>query len=74
MKAYRKTQRDKILEHLKKYGSITELEAYDLYASLRCGARIWELRNMGYSIRTEYTTKPNRYGIRTTFATYVLED
>lgn len=73
MKKYRETQNEKILKHLQAYGSITDAEAYDRYAVRRLGARIWELRRK-YNIRTEYTTKPNRYGIKTTFATYVLED
>lgn len=74
MKAYRKTQREKVLEHLKEHHQISDLEAYQEYAIRRLGARVWELRNMGYSIRTEYVTKPNRYGVKTTFANYVLED
>ncbi len=69
-----KTQKQMILEHLKKYHSITDLEAYREYAIRRTGARIWDLRAEGYSIRTEMTTKVNRFGKKTTFATYILED
>ena len=69
-----KTQKEMILEHLKKYKRISDLEAYQEYGCRRCGARIWDLRNEGYNIRTENTTKANRYGKYTTFATYVLED
>lgn len=70
----RKTQKEIVLEHLRKYHEISDLEAYQSYAIRRLGARIWELRNIGYSIRTEYVTKPNRYGVKTTFANYVLEE
>lgn len=68
------TQKEMILAHLKKYHKITDLEAYQQYAIRRAGARIWDLRAEGYSIRTEMTTKPNRFGKKTTFATYILED
>lgn len=73
MKAYRKTQNEKILEHLRLHGSITDVEAFELYSCRRLSGRIYDLRR-SHNIRTEYTTKPNRYGIKTTFATYVLED
>lgn len=68
------TQKEMILEHLKKYGRITDREAYTEYAIRRTGARVWDLRKDGYNIRTEMTTKPNRFGKYTTFATYILED
>jgi len=74
MKAYRKTQKERVLDHLKKFHEISDLEAYQEYGIRRLGARIWDLRASGYSIRTEYVTKPNRFGVKTTFANYVLED
>lgn len=73
MSKVRITQCEKILAHLKKYGSITDLEAYEMYSVRRLSGRIFELRSR-FNIRTEYTTKPNRYGQKVTFATYVLED
>ena len=69
----RMTQRERVLKHLQSKGEISDLQAYQEYGIRRLGARIWELRNAGYSIRTEYVTKPNRYGVKTTFASYVLE-
>ena len=68
------TQKEMILNHLKKYHKLTDLEAYRDYGIRRTGARVWDLRREGYNIRTELTTKPNRYGKKTTFATYILED
>lgn len=67
------TQRQRVLEHLIRYGSISDLEAYQQYGIRRLGARIWEIRQTR-SVRTEYVTKPNRYGVKTTYANYVLED
>lgn len=68
-----KSQKEKVLNHLQKYGRITDLEAYALYAIRRLGARIWDLRSDGYIIRTEDTKGKNRFGQITRFATYILE-
>lgn len=68
----RLTQYDRVLKHLKDYGTITDLEAYSEYGIRRLGAVIFNMRKDGYAIMTEYITKPNRYGDKTTFAKYVL--
>ena len=49
----KKNQKDQILEHIEKYGSITPLEAQRLYGCMRLGARIWDLRKDGYEIVRE---------------------
>jgi len=67
------TQKELVLKHLQKYGKITDLEAYRNYAIRRLGARIWDLRNDGYAIKTENTHQKNRFGQMTVFATYILE-
>ena len=67
------TQREQVLEHLQKHGSITDLEAYRLYAIRRLGARIWDLRSDGHRIITKDTKEKNRFGEYTHFATYILE-
>lgn len=72
--AKRITQKELVLDYLKSHRSISDLEAYQNFGIRRLGARIWDLRAAGYSIKTEMVTKPNRYGKATTFATYILED
>lgn len=67
------TQKEEVLKHLQRYGKITDLEAYRNYAIRRLGARIWDLRNEGYPIKTENTHQKNRFGQMTVFATYILE-
>lgn len=67
------TQKEAVLKHLQRYGKITDLEAYQNYAIRRLGARIWDLRNEGYPIKTENTHQKNRFGQMTMFATYILE-
>lgn len=69
------TQCERVLEHLKTYGSITPLEAQERYGIMRLGARVWELRHEnGVKIRKETKTEKNRYGEMTHFANYRLED
>ena len=68
------TQNEMVLDHLRKYHKITDLDAYSNLGVRRLSAIIWRLRNAGIMIRTENTTRPNRFGIPTTFATYVLEE
>lgn len=48
------TQTASILKHLEHHGSITGLEALNLYGSFRLAARIKELRDNGHNI----TSKP----------------
>ena len=67
------TQREMILKHLKRYGKITDVQAFNNFGIRRLGARVFELREQGYPILTKMTTKPNRYGKNVSFATYILE-
>ena len=66
--------RDLALMHMKKYGSITQDEADEEYGIKRLSARINELRNMGYPIKTEMLSCKNRRGSISNFAKYSLEE
>lgn len=66
------TQKEKIIDHLKKHGSITDLDAYRLYAIRRLGARIWDLKHEGFNIISQNTKDKNRFGQPTRFVTYVM--
>ena len=68
------TQNELVLNHLRKHHKITDLEAYRDLGVRRLSAIIWNLRTSGIMIRTENTTRPNRFGKPTTFATYILEE
>lgn len=58
----KKNQKEQILEHIEKYGSITPLEAQRLYGCMRLGARIWDLRKDGYEIVREIVEVETRSG------------
>ena len=53
------TQNKKILAHLEKYGSITPIEAQELYRCMRLASRIADLRGMKYKITTERVKSAN---------------
>ena len=68
----KKTQEMKIMEHLKRYGRITTIEARSLYGITRPSNVIHNLRCNGFNIETVRIEAINRYGNPTTYATYVL--
>lgn len=67
------TQTDLIFNHMKRYGSISQLEAVERYGCYRLSARIADLKSKGCIISKENVTKKNRYGHTTTYAKYSLE-
>ena len=67
------TQNEKILNYLEIHGSITPLDALELYGCMRLSARIYDLRKAGHNISETSETKPNRFGEMTTDARYMLE-
>lgn len=68
----KQTQCERILRHLRDYGSITSLEAITEYGILRLASRITDLKGQGYHISAERGTGKNRYGETTSFAVYRL--
>lgn len=60
-----------VLEHLKKYKTITPKEAYFEYGSMRLGAIIFELRKQ-YKIKTNMIDVAGRFG-NSTVAQYEYE-
>lgn len=68
----RKTQKDRILEHLQKYGSITTWDSFSLYGDTRLSDKIYRLKQDGYDFKEEWETKLNRFGNPVTFKRYIL--
>lgn len=66
----KKSQKDLILAHIEKYGSITPLEAQQYYGCMRLGARIWDLRHDGYDIVSEIVEVPTKNGGKARVAQY----
>ena len=68
------TQCERILRHLKDYGSITSLEAVTEYGIMRLASRINDLRAQGIAIVSEVATGKNRYGEDVHFSVYRLAE
>lgn len=66
------TQNERIIRHLKDYGSITSLEAINEYSILRLASRICDLKDKGYDIKSEPVKAKNRYGEPIRYARYSL--
>lgn len=67
------TQKDRILDHLIKYGSITTWESFELYGDTRLSDKIYRLKKEDYEFDEEWITKVNRYGAKVTFKKYILK-
>ena len=68
------TQCERILRHLRHYGSITQGEAYSEYGITRLASRINDLKKKGFNITSETVEGKNRYGEATHFSLYRLEE
>lgn len=58
------------LAHLKAYGTITSMVAFQRYGITRLADKVLKLRQRGYHIETIMTEGVNRFGRRVKFATY----
>jgi len=67
-----KTQRERILGHLKEGLPITAHRALYGYSVSRCAARIYELKQLGYQIEKRMVEVPTRTGKPTRVAEYFL--
>lgn len=68
------TQRDKVIDYIKKFGSITSFEAYADLGITQLGARVFELKERGFKILTTCETGKNRYGENVRWYRYYLEE
>ena len=69
----RATQNFDVLDCMKKKGYITNRIASSELGVERLSARIYDLREMGFSIKTTMVNGKNRHGNNTRFARYSLE-
>ncbi len=66
------TQAQRVLEYIKTFGSITQLEALRDLGVMRLASRISDLRRMGYAIESEIVAVKNRYGEKCHIKSYRL--
>lgn len=68
------TQKDRIINYIRQFGSITSWEAYQYLGIMQLGARIDQLKKEGYEFTTEWVKKKNRFGEDVSFKKYYLAD
>ncbi len=68
------TQKDRIINYIREFGSISSWEAYQELGITQLGARIDNLQKDGYTFVSEWEYKKNRYGEETPFKRYYLAD
>jgi len=68
------TQKERILDYIKQFGSISSWEAYSDLGITQLGARIDQLKKEGYEFKTEWECKKNRYGENTSYKRYSIAE
>lgn len=68
------TQKEMVLRHMKEMGSISSFEAFAEYGITRLAARIHDLREDGYNIKSSVHDARNRYGKKVRFERYTINE
>ena len=68
------TQAQRVLDYIRMFGSITQLEALRDLGCMRLASRISELRKKGHNITSERVTVENRYGEKCYIKRYMVGD
>jgi hypothetical protein len=69
-----KSQKQQILDHIMKHGSITPNDA-DAFGCKRLAARIWDLIHTdGVDIKCKIERGQNKYGAKCFYARYYIEE
>ena len=66
------SQRDEVLNHLRKKKYITSYEAFELYGATRLSAIIFDLRTDGIKIGGIWEKTVDRYGTEKRFKRYFI--
>lgn len=68
------TQRDRVLQYIRDFGSITTMQAYADLGVTQLGTRIFELKERGYRFCKTRINAKNRYGDKTHYDKYSLAE
>ena len=66
------TQEERVVDWMKRKGEITSAIAYTELGIIQLPKRIWNLKRMGYTIKTEWREGKNRYKEKVRFCAYSL--
>ena len=65
-------QKQRDIDYINKFGSISSWEAYSDLGITQLGARIDQLKKEGYNFKTEWESSKNRFGDKTEYKRYYL--
>ena len=68
------TQRDRVLDYIRRFGSITSWQAYSDLGITQLAARLFELKEQGYEFTKKRIETVNRLGEKTHYDEYRLAD
>ena len=68
------SQKDRIINYIREFGSISSWEAYADLGITQLGARIDQLKKEGYEFKSEWESNTNRFGEKTEYKRYFLVD
>ena len=74
MTTTKKTQKERIIDYIIQFGSISSWEAYKDLGITQLGARIDQLKKDGFQFETEWVHSENRYGEIAKYKRYKLID
>ena len=67
-------QNDRIIDYMREFGSITQIQALSDLGVMRLASRISDLRSLGYPITSEIVAVKNRYGEKCHIKRYSLAE
>lgn len=68
------TNKERVLQYMKDFGSISSMEAFKDLGNTRLSSSIFLLRSEGYPIISKDEESLNRYGDKTHYTRYFLEE
>lgn len=68
------SQKQRIINYIRQFNSISSWEAYADLGITQLGARIDQLKKEGFEFRTEWESNTNRFGEKTEYKRYYLAD
>ena len=69
-----KNQKERIIQYINDFGSITTKDAFNDLGIARLSARIFELKNEGYAFDESWETGKNRYGEAVCFKRFAFRE
>ena len=67
-------QTDRVLAYIRKFGSITQLEALQDLGVMRLASRVSDLKRQGYPIEGRIVAVKNRYGEKCYIKQYTVRE